>query len=377
MRKLIFLSAALCLSYAAVTAQQNPVMTLLKENPATPVKDQGRTNTCWSFSTTSLLESENMRRGLGDFNLSEMFTVRKMYVEKAKNYLLRQGHAQFGPGGLGHDVIRCMAEYGAMPAEAYSGLVQGETSYDQYAMFSALKSYLDSELLRRPLPADWLKGYRSILDRYMGRPPATFTYRGKTYTPLSFAREVMHFDPDDYAGLTSFTHHPFGASFVIEIPDNYANGYYYNLPIAQLIGVVESAVKKGYTVMWDTDISNSGWAADSGYALAVDSVPGGRPVNPDMQQQAWNQDIRQKLFGELITEDDHLMQITGLARDAKGAEFFVVKNSWGKDRGPFGGYVYVSVPYFALNTITIVLPKAALDPALADKVSRSHPPFYQ
>jgi bleomycin hydrolase len=377
MRKLFFLSAALCVTFAAVTAQQNPIMTLLKENPATSVKDQGYTSTCWSFSTTSLLESEAMRRGLGDFNLSEMFTVRKMYLEKARNYLLRQGHAQFGPGGLGHDVIRCMAEYGAMPAEAYSGLTHGEKSYDQRAMFSALKSYLDSLLLRRPLPDDWLKGYRSILDRYMGRLPATFTYRGKSYTPQSFAEQVMHFNPDDYAGLTSFTHHPFGTSFVIEIPDNYANGYYYNLPLRQLIGMVESAVKKGYTVMWDTDISNSGWAPDNGYALAVDTVPAGRPFDPDMPEQDWNQAIRQRLFRELVTEDDHLMQITGLARDAKGAEFFVVKNSWGTDRGPFGGYVYVSVPYFALNTITVVLPKAALDSALAAKVSLNHPPFYQ
>jgi bleomycin hydrolase len=317
-----------------------------------------------------------MRRGLGDYNLSEMFTVRKMYLEKAENYLLRQGHAQFGQGGLGHDVIRAIAEYGAMPARAYTGLTHGEKAYDQGRMYAALKSYLDSLLQHPPLPDHWLKGYKAILDRYMGPLPATFTYEGKTYTPRSFASRVMHFDPDDYAGFTSFTHHPFRTSFVIEIPDNYANGYYYNLPLKELIGTVESAVKKGYTVMWDTDISNRGWMPDSGYAMVTDSTGRG-PVNPDAREQSWDQGRRQKLFEELVTEDDHLMQITGLATDKQGKEFFVVKNSWGKDSGPFGGYVYVSVPYFALNTITVVLPKAALAPSLAAAVSASHPPFYE
>ncbi|HEX5554503.1 MAG TPA: C1 family peptidase [Chitinophagaceae bacterium] len=378
MRKGIYLCILLIgLGSLEAAAQRNPVMTVLKENKATSVKDQARTGTCWSFSTTSLVESEDMRKGLGNYNLSEMFTVRKMYIEKAKNYLMRQGHAQFGQGGLGHDVIRAIGEYGAMPESAYTGLVKGTGQYDHTVLFNTLKSYLDSLLKHPPLPEHWLTGYKAILDRYMGKVPATFGFKGKTYTPRQFAEQVMHFNPDDYLGLTSFTHHPFNTSFIIDIPDNYANGYYYNVPLKELITLVSGAVKKGYTVMWDTDVSNAGWQSGQGYALALDSKPAGDTIDPDRTEHGYDQGYRQKLFDALITEDDHLMQITGISKDKKGKEFFIVKNSWGTDSGPFGGYVYVSVPYFAINTITVILPKAALDQSMVTSIAGSGPKFYQ
>lgn len=358
-------------------AQQNHAMTMIKNNTATSVKNQARTGTCWSFSTTSLVESENIRKSIGDFNISEMFTVRKMYIEKAKNYLLRQGHAQFGQGGLGHDVIRAIAEYGAVPENVYSGLVSGEEHYDHTALFHSLKSYLDSLLKKPPLPADWLTGYKAVLDQFMGKAPTSFTYKGETFTPEQFASEVMHFNPDDYVGLTSFTHHPFYTSFIIELPDNYANGYYYNIPLDSMIQLVEDAVKKGFTVMWDTDVSNVGWQSRNGYALALTQPPVTDSVDPDVQERDFSQEYRQQLFNNLTTEDDHLMQITGLSKSHDGKLFFVVKNSWGAESSPFDGYVYVSVPYFAINTITIILPKKALDDALLRKISMSAPKFYQ
>ncbi len=359
-------------------AQENPFVSVIKINPATSVKNQAKTGTCWDFSTTSLVESENMRKGLGEYNISEMYTVRKMYIEKANDYILRQGHAQFDQGGLGHDVIRCIAEYGAMPESAYTGLMNGDKYYDHDSLFNALHSYLDTLLAHIPVPDDWLTGYKTILDHYMGKVPATFVYQGRTYTPEEFAKEVMHFNPNDYVGFTSFTGHPFNTTYIINIPDNYSNGYYYNVPLDNLIGLVKDAVKKGFTVMWDTDVTNRGWMSRKGYALAIDHKPAqGDTLDPDVPEHPYSQTYRQKLFDELITQDDHLMQITGLSKDKKGKEFFIVKNSWGTRSGPFGGYVYVSIPYFAINTVTIILPKAALNKNLADRIAVSYPRFYQ
>lgn len=374
-RCLIFPVLLCCTLYGF--AQQNPFMTAVKINPATSIKNQARTGTCWSFSTTSLVESENMRKSVGDFNISEMYTVREMYIEKAKNYLLRQGKAQFGQGGLGHDVIRAIAKYGAVPESAYTGLVNGEKSYNHSALFKSLHAYLDTLLKKNPLPDNWLTGYEAILDQYMGKAPSTFSFDGKTYTPKQFADEVMHFDPNDYVGLTSFTHHPFNTSFVIEIPDNYANGYYYNIPLDSMINIVEHAVQNGYTVMWDADVSNNGWKPDAGYAMVPEEGSEKVKIRPDMEEKMITQEYRQKLFDELVTEDDHLMHIIGLEKGKNGKLFFLVKNSWGEKSGPFGGYVYVSVPYFALNTITIILPKKALDPSLAQNIANAYPAFYQ
>lgn len=369
------------LSFLLITllgsAQQNSLMSVIRINPATSVKNQGKTGTCWSFSTTSLLESENMRKSVGDFNISEMFTVRKMYIEKASNYLLRQGKAQFSQGGLGHDVIRAIAKYGAIPEQAYSGLTNGEKTYDHSKLYNSLHAYLDSMLKHPPLPDDWLTGYRAILDQYMGEVPASFEYKSKTYTPKEFAGEVMHFNADDYVGLTSFTHHPFHTSFTIEIPDNYANGYYYNVALDSMIAIVEDAVRKGYTVMWDADVSNAGWQPKTGYAMVVENAARKTMLRPDMREKNISQQYRQSLFEQLVTEDDHLMHIIGLDKSKEGKLFFVVKNSWGERSSPFGGYVYVSVPYFALNTITIILPKKALNETRRNRISAAYPPFYQ
>lgn len=377
LKKLSFAILLSVCGLASLQAQDNTFMTETKENPATSVKNQARTGTCWCFSTTSLLESEDIRKGVGDFDLSEMYTVRKMYLEKAKNYLMRQGHAQFGQGGLGHDVLRSIAKYGAMPRSAYTGLVNGQKFFDHTQLFDSLHAYLDTLLVHRPLPDNWKVGYNAILDKYLGKVPETFSYKGKDYTPVKFAQEVMHFNPDDYVGVTSFNDHPFHTSFVVNIPDNYSNGYYYNLPIQDLINMTERAVKEGYTVMWDTDVSNNGWMTKKGYAVELPEGYEEGNFSPDMKEHAYDQEYRQKLFNELITEDDHLMHIVGISQDESGKKFFLVKNSWGSKAGPFDGYMYVSVPYFAINTITLILPKAAVDKELAKKISASAPAFYK
>lgn len=333
----------------------------IKSIKATPVKNQAMTGTCWCFATTSLLESEDIRSQNNPVDLSEMFTVRNMYIEKARNYILRMGHAQFGEGGLGHDLIRAVAIYGAVPLNVYSGLVNGATTYNHSKMFNSLQGYLDSVLKVVPVASNWLNGYTKILDQYMGVPPTEFTYEGRKYTPLTFAKDVLKFNADDYVSLTSFTHIPEYQSFILQVPDNFSNGSFYNLPLNEFISTVESAVNNGYSVSWDADVSNKGFMQNAGLALNLEPNTNYTRdmINTGIKETPADPVVRQQLYENLTTQDDHLMHIVGIEKSKEGKTFFVVKNSWGKV-GPFEGYINVSEPYFAINTISVVLPKAAL-----------------
>ena len=343
-----------------------------KKNNATKIKNQQRTNTCWSFSATSLIESQTIKNNLGPYDLSEMFTVRNLYIEKAQNYILRQGHAQFSEGGLGHDVIRSYATYGAVPESAYSGNVKGEKLNNHLILIKQLKTYLDSTLKTQgaPLSSNWLPGFNQILDRQMGELPQTFIYNNKKFTPQTFAKNALKFNADDYINITSFTHHPFYAPFIIEVPDNFSNGSYYNLPLNEMIDLVKSAIENGYSVSWDADVSNNGFNSKTGVALNIkdnDSTMR-RVTDPDSKEEKWDQNIRQQLFENLTTQDDHLMHIVGIEKSKGGKTFFIVKNSWGES-GPYKGYMHVSESYFAINTISLVVPKAAVGLGLREKVN--------
>jgi bleomycin hydrolase len=348
---------------------QKPQFFDIKTVKATPVKSQAMTGTCWCFSTTSLLESDEIRRDKKEIDLSEMFTVRNIYIEKAKNYVLRQGHAQFGEGGLSHDMIRAVANYGAVPEVVFSGLLNGQKEYNHQQLFTKLQGYLDSVLKKQPIAANWLEGYTKILDEYLGRVPQEFLYDGKKYTPISFAKEALKFNADDYVSLTSFTHQPYYNSFVLQVPDNFANGSFYNLPLNEFINVVKDAVSKGYSVAWDADVSNKGFRMDAGLALNLDqSVKYAKEtLSTETKEQPYDATIRQQLYENLTTQDDHLMHIVGTEKSKDGKTFFVVKNSWGAI-GPFEGYINVSEAYFGINTISIVLPKAALSKELLQKL---------
>jgi bleomycin hydrolase len=340
-------------------------ITVVKKVEFTPVKNQAGTGTCWSFSTTSLIESQTLKNGWGEFDLSEMYTARNVYVEKAKNYILRQGISQFGPGGLGHDVTRAMALYGAMPESVYSGLLLGEKSHNHSKLDSKLKSYLDSLLKVRPVPSDWLKGFQNILDDHLGRVPETFLFREKQYTPLTCAKEVLRFNQDDYVNITSFTHHSFYEPFILEAPDNFLNGSYYNIPLNEMLKVTERAVELGFSIMWDADVSNKNFQQKNGFAV-MQKEPS-LAIGPENEELKYDQEMRQQLFENLTTQDDHLMHIVGIEKTGKGKKFFLVKNSWG-EVGPFKGMIHVSEAYFAINTISLVVPKAALDVALKSKL---------
>lgn len=365
MKRILFLALGLG-TILAVQAQETPLKTI-KINAATAVKNQGKSGTCWNYSATSLVESEELRKGLGEFNLSEMYIARNIYVEKAKNYILREGKAQFSEGGLGHDLVRGIAVYGAVPQEAFQGAT-GEIP-DHTGLADTLKTYLDEVLKHRPVAKNWLQGFEQILNQKIGNPPADFEYKGKKYTPQTFAKEALKFDAGDYVSITSFTHHPYYAPFILEAPDNFSNGSFYNLPLEELINLTKTALKDGYTIMWDADVSNKNFQQKKGYAiLFADTADAKLPVlNPAIKEQAYSPELRQELYENLTTQDDHLMHLVGLEQSANGKYFFKVKNSWG-DIGPFKGYIEVSEPYFAINTVSLVVPKAALSKELKKKL---------
>ncbi|MEP7165357.1 MAG: C1 family peptidase [Ferruginibacter sp.] len=340
-----------------------------KNNTATAVKDQARTGTCWSFSTTSLIESQFLKANKTDIDLSEMFTVYNMYIEKAKNYIHRQGKAQFGEGGLGHDVIRSIATYGAMPETVFSGLHPGEKSFNHSKLVIILKEYLDNTLKSTPIPSTWLDDYKKLLNEHLGTPPSEFEVSNKKYTPRTFATEVLKFKADDYVDLTSFTDHPFYTSYILEVPDNFSNGSYYNIPMTEMLQLVKSSISKGYTIMWDADVSNSGFAANNGLGLFVKRADHetNTSITADTDELEWTVSLRQQSYENLTTQDDHLMHITGIEKSKKGKTFFIVKNSWGVS-GPYEGYVNVSEAYFAMNTVSLVVPKEAIDKTLLLKL---------
>jgi bleomycin hydrolase len=354
--------------------QQAPQFFDIKKINATPVKNQANTGTCWCFSTVSLLESEAYKTEKKQFDLSEMFIVRNVYIEKAKNYILRQGKAQFGEGALGHDMINAVEKYGAVPEEFYTGLQKGQKTHDHSKLVVALQAYLDTVLKHVPINPDWLTGYTKILDETLGTPPAEFAlikmgYNNMGYTPLGFSKDVLHFDANDYISLTSFTHEPYYSKFILQVPDNFSNGSFHNVPLDELIATVKNAVSNGYSVLWDADVSNNGFMQDIGLALNLNQKKkyDKATLNADTKEETADAATRQALYENLTTQDDHLMHIVGVEKSKNGKTFFVVKNSWG-ERGPYKGYINVSESYFALNTISVVLEKKALQKDLASKL---------
>ncbi|HEY2726366.1 MAG TPA: C1 family peptidase [Parafilimonas sp.] len=342
------------------SSAQTKQFTVIKNNAATSVKNQGYSGTCWCFSSTAMTESELLLLNKPSLDLSETFTVYNLYIDKSVKYMRRRGSTRFSEGGLGQDMLNAVANYGAMPQEIYPGVGKDTVMNHDYKLEAVLKSYLDNVLAVNPdtIPANWKDGYLQILKSYLGEPPSEFDYNGKHYTPQSFAAEYISEKPSDFIGLTSFTHHAFYTSFVMEVPDNYNSNAYYNLPLDELINTVKNCIEKGYTLTWDADVSNIGFRQGKGIAMwttnANDSM-----AFPNFTEPDFTQSIRQDLFDKQVTQDDHLMQITGVAKDENGKEYFIVKNSWG-EVGPYKGYIYVSMPYFAINTISVIVNKKAL-----------------
>jgi bleomycin hydrolase len=351
----------------AVETEPKYEFSIDKKVESTEVKSQDRTGTCWSFATASFLESEMIRKGKGVQDLSEMFVVRNIYRDKAKNYVLRQGKANFSQGSLAHDLIRVAKKHGVVPESVYSGKLDGENIHNHSEMEAVLKGMLDGVLTQKRLSTKWPVAFDCVVDTYLGEVQEEFTYNGKTYTPKAFAKE-MDINPDDYVSITSYTHQPYYEPFVLEIPDNYSNGSFYNVPIAELESIVDNAIKNGFSVAWDGDVSEKGFSAKNGIAvLPTDEKREDLFTNPSDELEV-TQEMRQETFESYATTDDHLMHLTGIAKDQKGTKYYLIKNSWG-EISDYKGYLYMSEAYFDLKTVAVLVHKDAIPKAIAKKLA--------
>jgi|TARA_B110000240_G_C13469927_1_gene440465 bleomycin hydrolase len=366
-----FYSAILFASISSYSAQDSKdfgyTFTPRIELTETSVKSQDMTGTCWSYSASSFLESEAARISGHVVDLSEMATVRYTYPLKAAMYIRLQGKHQFSAGSLAHDVINAASGWGLVPQNVYTGLKEGETVHNHDAMDKALKAAVDTILTKPNGKIDpyWMKGIDEILDEHIGAVPRDFVYEGETYTPETF-RNYLGIDPYSYINITSFTHHPFGESFILEIPDNFSRGEFFNVPIDEMQQLVQDALIAGYTVAWDADVSEKGFSFSHGVALLPAKGEEEKLWKEEVVEAVVTQESRQMGFEDQTTTDDHLMHITGLASDQSGNKYFIVKNSWGQNN-PYGGHQYVSMAYFRAKTIAILVNNEAVVPAFQGK----------
>ncbi len=359
--------------------------------PTTPVKDQYRTGTCWSFSTLSFFESEMIRLGKPEVDLSEMFVVRNTYSEKAKRYVRLHGEGSFSAGGAFHDAKNVILNYGIVPEQVYNGLNYGETKHVHGEMDNTLKQQVDAviENKNKKLSTVWNQPVEATLDSYLGKLPESFEYEGKSYTPESFATDFVGLNMNDYIEITSYTHHPFYTEFVLEVPDNWSWDKVYNVPVNELEAIIDNSLANGYTVAWAADVSEKGFVtSNKGVAVLPAAVTSEmsdaeiakweamperekekelykleKPV-PEIQV---TQEMRQAAFDNYETTDDHGMHIVGTAKNQDGKVFYKVKNSWG-DYNDYNGFFYVSKPYVNLKTMCIMVHKDAVPKQIREKL---------
>ncbi len=362
------------------------VFSTVKENPITSIKNQNRSSTCWSFSSLAFLESELLRQGKGEYDLSEMFVVHHTMADRAERYVRLHGDNSFSPGGSFYDVVYCMNNYGLVPQEAMNGIMYGDTLPVHNELDAVAEAYVNAIAKGKltKLTPVWMNGLNAIYDTYLGKCPEKFSYKGKEYTPLTFAKS-LGLNADDYVSLTSYTHHPFYKKFAIEIQDNWRNGESWNLPIDEFMTVIENAVNNGYTVAWGSDVSEDGFTRDgiavvpqmnrtdltgsdmarwTGLTMADKRK---ELTSKPMPEMDITQEMRQKAFNNWETTDDHGMLIYGMAKDQNGKEYYMVKNSWGTNN-KYKGTWYASKSFVKYKTMNILVHKDALPKEIAKKL---------
>ncbi len=360
----LFLLSFLFVSSFSQETQTNQ-FTSIYDIEATKVKSQGKTGTCWSFSASSFIESEIFRKNGVLVDISEMYTVRNTYERKAENYILRQGKAQFSEGSLAHDVLNSIRENGLVPEEVYSGGITNKGTHNHTEMFAVLDSVVHHYVKSPKQSVSWIDSTNTILDTYFGKEPTTFTFNDKQYTPKTF-QQAMTINPDDYITFTSYTHHPYYETFILEIPDNFSNGSFYNLPLNEYINIIDNALSKGYSVVLDTDISEKTFSSKTGMAtLPIDDTK----TITTKKENIVTSENRHIEFLNYNTTDDHLMHITGLLKDKNGNTYYKVKNSWGISNKGHEGYIYMSVPYIKMKSISILLHKDGVSKEILKKFS--------
>lgn len=394
MRKCITCSMVLFASFSAMYGQEGQKeegyqFTTVKEVKITPVKNQNRTGTCWSFSGVGLIEAELLRTGKGEYNLSEMFIANHSYKDKADKFVRLHGKLNFAQGGSFADVIYVFKHYGAVPGELYKGLEYGQDNHVHGELAEVATAYVNAVIKNRDkkLSTAWKKGFDGVIDTYLGKLPETFTYQGKQYTPKSFG-ESLGLNFDDYVSLTSYTHHPFYSQFPLETEDNWRWAPSYNLPIHELMEVLDHAINNGYTIAWGSDVSEKGFTRN-GIAVAADiealessgsdqarwvglsqterDAEVKKLVEKPCKEIEVTQELRQQAYDNYQTTDDHGMLIYGIAKDQTGKKFYMVKNSWGTE-SKYKGHWYASEAYVAYKTMNIVLHKDALPKTIQSKL---------
>lgn len=399
MNKLTFLASLLAVVPCSLMAQETPaasdslIFTTVKANPVTSIKNQNNSGTCWSYSSLAFLESEVLKKHpeMTDIDLCESFLVSKTYVDRADRSIRTHGDASFSQGGSFYDAIYCMKHYGLIPEGImpYPVTAYGDSLYNFTSFFPPMEAYVAAiaKSDAKQINPKWKLTMQNMVDNYFGVCPEKFTYKGKEYTPQSFVK-YLGLDPDDYVSLTSYTHHPFYEQFILEIQDNWRWASSYNLPLAELMRVMEESVKNGWTFAWGADVSEEGFSRRTGKNKCVATVPDTKSTaGVGSDQSRWTgekaganitgadaagekvitQEMRQEGYDNWTTTDDHGMQIYGIAKDQNGKEYFMMKNSWG-DYGPYKGFWYVSKPYAAYKTMNIIINKNAVPKDIRKKL---------
>ena len=358
--------------------------------PTTSVKDQQSVGTCWDYATLSFLESELLRLGKPEYDLAELFVARNAYYEKGVRYVQFHGNNNFSEGGQAHDVIALIRKYGIVPEEAYTGLHYGRDFHLHAELVAALKGILNGVNANpnKQITPTWTDGFRAYIDSYLGAAPDTFTYQGQEYTPRTFA-ESLGLDLDDYVEITSYEAFPFYQEVELPIPDNWMHARYHNVPLDDLVAIMRHALRNGYTVCWDGDVSHNGFSHASGLAILPTDNPE-EMINSEISKwttlsaderrsklRSFTEPVpemkiddarRQAAFDSRLTTDDHLMHLTGLLKDQNGTYYYKTKNSWAGDSNPFGGYLYMSEPYVRLQTVAIMVHRDAIPKDIRKKL---------
>ena len=368
-----------------------PVFTTVKENKITSIKNQSRSGTCWDYSTLSFLESEILKKTGKTYDLCEAFVANKTYLDRAVQVVRLHGDCQFAQGGSAYDPIYCLKHYGICPEDAMPlpGTLYGDSLNNFNEFFDVMTPYVQAIAKSKTdkLSTQWKVALQGILDAYLGKCPEKFTYQGKTYTPPTFAQS-LGIDADDYVSFTSYTHHPFWTSFAVEVQDNWRNPLTWNVPLDDMMRIIDNAIMNGYTVAWGGDVSEEGFTR-TGLAYSVDAKKAQSLSGSDMARwlkltktekknvldslgckvpevQA-TQKLRQERFDNWELTDDHGMLIYGIAKDQNGKEYYMVKNSWG-ETGDYKGIWYMTKNFIANNTMDFVVNKNAVPKDIRKKL---------
>jgi len=356
---------------------------------ATSVKNQAGTGTCWCFATTSFIESELLRMGKGEYDLSDMYIVRYNYFDRLRDNFIKQGKGNLGQGSVGHDWMAEFIKNGIVPDEVYTGLNYSMTNHNHSELNSFVNAIAAIPVKRNKESDQYFTIVDAVLDTYLGKVPQSFTYKGVGYTPKSFT-ESLGINPDDYVEITSFTLFPFYTQGLVPIPDNWRKMNYYNVPLDQLLVIMDSALIHGYTVAWDGDVSEKGFSHSKGVAIIpeventeqysnTDKGRLGKMTKEERTAEAYKftnpfpeakvtQESRQAGYENNTTTDDHLMHLTGIVKDQNGTKYYITKNSWGTERNPFGGYLNISENYVRAKTIAIMVHKNAIPAEIKKKL---------